>query len=224
MKTVRATRGDFVRDIEVWSDDIGVRLASFDGPAASYQAPEDLLYVRARAVELDDDGNPRFFADPNGHSGVQRNVVVQGNAAYGSGSGFITNPSGCVAKYGNPMYNATDAEIGTFRKGGKQIIDGLVIFAGFHTIFAPNGVSCADSFRENYTWRPLYYGWVTTPSASSYHSGGVNCGMGDGSVRFISDTIDVGDMSKGCVTSGESPNGVWGAMGSRSGGETASSL
>ena len=163
-------------------------------------------------------------ADPNGHSGVQRNVVVQGNAAYGSGSGFITNPSGCVAKYGNPMYNATDAEIGTFRKGGKQIIDGLVIFAGFHTIFAPNGVSCADSFRENYTWRPLYYGWVTTPSASSYHSGGVNCGMGDGSVRFISDTIDVGDMSKGCVTSGESPYGVWGAMGSRSGGETASSL
>lgn len=77
MKTVRATRGDFVRDIEVWSDDIGVRLASFDGPAASYQAPEDLLYVRARAVELDDDGNPKFFADPNGHSGVQRNVVVR---------------------------------------------------------------------------------------------------------------------------------------------------
>jgi prepilin-type N-terminal cleavage/methylation domain-containing protein/prepilin-type processing-associated H-X9-DG protein len=41
-------------------------------------------------------------------------------------------------------------------------------------------------------------------AASSYHSGGVNVGMADGSVRFVRDTI---------------PFDVWQAMGTRSGGD-----
>ena len=61
-------------------------------------------------------------------------------------------------------------------------------------------------------------------SASSYHSGGVNAGIGDGSVRFITDLINwsTGTMSDtvACVTSGPSPFGVWGALGSINGGES----
>ena len=41
-------------------------------------------------------------------------------------------------------------------------------------------------------------------AASSYHSGGVNVGMADGSVRFVSDDIDFA---------------TWQAMGTRAGGE-----
>jgi exosome complex RNA-binding protein Csl4 len=52
--------------------------------------------------------------------------------------------------------------------------------------------------------------------------------MGDGAVRFVTDNVDAGDQSAG-VLSGTppraqintpSPYGVWGAMGSRCGGET----
>jgi len=43
-------------------------------------------------------------------------------------------------------------------------------------------------------------------AASSYHSGGVNVGMADGSVRFVTDNIDFA---------------AWQAMGTRAGGETA---
>jgi prepilin-type processing-associated H-X9-DG protein len=44
-------------------------------------------------------------------------------------------------------------------------------------------------------------------AASSYHAGGVNVGMADGSVRFVSDSIDFAS---------------WQAMGTRAGGEVVS--
>ena len=44
----------------------------------------------------------------------------------------------------------------------------------------------------------------------------------DGSVRFISDTVDVGDLSVAPVRRGASPYGVWGALGTPNGGESAS--
>ena len=48
--------------------------------------------------------------------------------------------------------------------------------------------------------------------------------MLDGSVRFVSDTIDCGDAYANAVVNGASPYGVWGAMGSAQGGETTSSM
>ncbi|MDR2706205.1 MAG: DUF1559 domain-containing protein [Planctomycetaceae bacterium] len=64
--------------------------------------------------------------------------------------------------------------------------------------------------------RQLQKRWVDT---FANHSGGVNAGMLDGSVRFISDTIDCNGASSGQVTSGKSPYGVWGALGTPAGGE-----
>jgi prepilin-type N-terminal cleavage/methylation domain-containing protein/prepilin-type processing-associated H-X9-DG protein len=65
-------------------------------------------------------------------------------------------------------------------------------------------------------------------SVTSYHSGGVNVSLMDGSVRFVSETIDSGpaankkfDTTDGNV-SGASPFGIWGAYGSRDGNESAS--
>jgi hypothetical protein len=59
---------------------------------------------------------------------------------------------------------------------------------------------------------------------TSYHTGGVNAVVADGSVRFVSDTVDWGspaDDARNSI-SGPSIYGVWGAFGSAAGGESAS--
>jgi prepilin-type processing-associated H-X9-DG protein len=58
-------------------------------------------------------------------------------------------------------------------------------------------------------------------AAGSRHTGGVNSCFADGSVRFISDSIDAGNQGLVENVAGLSPYGVWGALGSRSGGEVA---
>ena len=83
---------------------------------------------------------------------------------------------------------------------------------GFHTVLPPNAPSCQAT--SNGYWGAIF-------SANSYHSGGVNCAMADGSVRFVSETIDCGDLNATSTQcTGKSPYGVWGAMGTPSGGET----
>ena len=59
------------------------------------------------------------------------------------------------------------------------------------------------------------------PTATSRHAGGVHVTLGDGSVKFISENIDTGDQNAPLpTTSGaRSPYGVWGALGTRAGGE-----
>jgi len=84
----------------------------------------------------------------------------------------------------------------------------------FNTVLAPNSVSCVGdaSTTADSTGGAL--------SAGSFHPGGVNVMMLDGSVRFISDNINTGNTSLPPVAGGPSPYGVWGALGSASGGET----
>lgn len=85
----------------------------------------------------------------------------------------------------------------------------------FTTVLPPNGPSATVP-------RDPESGCV---SASSYHGDGVNVLMGNGVVRFVSNTIDVGDSNATSVTplldndGKESPYGVWGAMGTRGGKE-----
>ncbi|GHT28154.1 hypothetical protein FACS18942_08340 [Planctomycetales bacterium] len=60
-------------------------------------------------------------------------------------------------------------------------------------------------------------------AASSQHTGGVNTGFGDGSVRFVSETIDTGnqlDTATNPKSGSPSIYGVWGALGTRDGGES----
>jgi prepilin-type processing-associated H-X9-DG protein len=58
-------------------------------------------------------------------------------------------------------------------------------------------------------------------SATSNHPGGVQVARADGSVFFASDTIDCGNLTAASptATTGASPYGVWGALGTRNGGE-----
>ncbi|MDR1959467.1 MAG: DUF1559 domain-containing protein [Planctomycetaceae bacterium] len=85
--------------------------------------------------------------------------------------------------------------------------------SAFCTVLPPNTANCANG---------NYSGWGVY-SASSRHTGGVNIALFDGSVQFTSDTINCissGITTPKQVTSGRSEFGVWGAMGSISGGES----
>lgn len=69
---------------------------------------------------------------------------------------------------------------------------------------------------------------------SSRHTGGVQVLMGDGAVRFVNETINNVSSNPPCASgtsqstvssngcSGQSPFGVWGALGTMAGGETTS--
>ncbi len=66
-------------------------------------------------------------------------------------------------------------------------------------------------------------------SPSSRHQGGAHVLMGDGSVRFVTDSIDTGYSSATGVALGragasapgnKSPYGLWGALGTRASKET----
>ena len=91
----------------------------------------------------------------------------------------------------------------------------------FHTLGPPNSPSCAYTTDQG-QFPP-----------SSFHTGGVNTLYGDGSVHFVSETIDWQSSNVDWSTDvwffydtgpsgGESPFGVWGALGSINGGEAKS--
>ncbi len=93
----------------------------------------------------------------------------------------------------------------------------------FATVISPNGPSC--EFRNSMSGM----GIPGTPpatsarvlSASSYHDGGVNVLMGDGGVRNVNENIFAGNLNYDVsLPTGESPYGIWGALGTISGDET----
>jgi len=100
---------------------------------------------------------------------------------------------GTQASVGNSMWNGaawTGSHAGTYR------------FNAYSHVMTPNGVSCTNQATED----PGTY--RTGITAGSFHPGGVNVGMADGSVRFIKDTISAP---------------TWWAVGSRNQGEVISS-
>ncbi len=107
------------------------------------------------------------------------------------------------------------AGTGLNNRTGISWTDGQPHSVGFNTILGPNSPSCARIGN----WGDQD-DMILPPT--SRHPGGVNVVMADGAVRFISDTIDTGDLSAPSPTAGDggrSPYGVWGAMGSKAGGE-----
>jgi prepilin-type N-terminal cleavage/methylation domain-containing protein/prepilin-type processing-associated H-X9-DG protein len=136
---------------------------------------------------------------------------IHGLFATGVG-GLNTNPSTCLSKAANGAYKAGVA-VRTGRPQTALWHDGEGIFCTFQTVLPPNSPSCvSDTFGDS---------WGIA-SATSYHVGGVNVLMADGSVHFVSDNINAGNSAAPETLSGPSPYGVWGALGTMNGGETTS--
>jgi len=101
---------------------------------------------------------------------------------------------------------------------GGFFTDGRGANAAFSTHLPPNSPSCI-------WWAAMGQNAWGAFSVSSYHTGGVNAVLMDGSCTFITETIDTGNLDTPLnINIPASPYGVWGAMGTPSGGESKSYL
>jgi hypothetical protein len=160
------------------------------------------------------------ISDNTGGSGTP---VKGGLALQEDGTGIsmfnLSDRSVCLAtvkSYG--LVNALDINgTGNGAGCGRRWGDGMPGCTGFITATYPNGPSCSNAGVGS-------SGILGVNSANSMHLGGVNTVFGDGAVRFVSETIDCGSSNKlpNFGTSGESPFGVWGALGTIASGENKS--
>ena len=139
-----------------------------------------------------------------------------------------TRPGVCLEVRSGREYTETCYSASAGRLIGGSWGMSLPGQVGFTACLPPNSATCSN--RQDQPDTSAY------PSAGSYHSGGVNAAMVDGSVRFIADGIDCGPVrtiSQADFTAlvgldpwanfkGPSPWGVWGALGTINGGETIS--
>ncbi|MGV3485533.1 MAG: DUF1559 domain-containing protein [Planctomycetaceae bacterium] len=120
-----------------------------------------------------------------------------------------------------PQFWVGTANVHTTGARGYHWFDSMPIFGQFHTILPPNSLLCSerDPYRD------------VVASASSRHQGGAHVLMGDGAVKFITDSIEAGNSNQGMVYLGQtgprapgsmSPYGLWGALGTRANKETIS--
>jgi len=131
---------------------------------------------------------------------------------------LLYNPMLCMSTAGpggeylpTARVNGSDVNGGNVDwHSGHRYPDGRPFYGSFTTVLPPNAPTC--------TWINGDWEWgIWTPT--SYHPGGVNVGVGDGAVKFVSESIDCGRLDRAPVMGGLSPYGVWGALGSLNGGE-----
>ncbi|MCM2369734.1 DUF1559 domain-containing protein [Aporhodopirellula aestuarii] len=131
------------------------------------------------------------------------------------------NPELCRGKINpnKPQFWSANPDRDT-RSRGFRWADVSVMFSGAHTILPPNKELCG---RQNFD------DLVALGTMSSQHQGGCHVLMGDGAVKFITDSIEAGNSQAGNVwlngtgaqaPGSKSPYGLWGALGTAASKET----
>ena len=135
-----------------------------------------------------------------GNPGNLRDVI-------GHASATVTSvPSACVATALNGYYTSGSQP----DRPAQYWADGAPYFNSVAIIIPPNGPSCGAPND------------MSMISVSSRHPGGAHVQLADGSVRFVNESINTGDLSVDAATTnlgGASPYGIWGSLGTLIGSE-----
>ncbi|MHB8903123.1 MAG: DUF1559 family PulG-like putative transporter, partial [Thermoguttaceae bacterium] len=144
-------------------------------------------------------------------TGTQSWDTIHGDYVEGMGN-LDVRPADCLARKG-PAGTILSGAVHERSRRGAWWSGGGPVSTGFHTILGPNSIACNSGDGE---WGPRM---IMPPD--SFHPGGVNVAMADGSIHFISDTINTGNTAAPTpsTSTGVSPYGVWGALGTMRGGE-----
>jgi prepilin-type N-terminal cleavage/methylation domain-containing protein len=166
----------------------------------------------------DGTSNTLMFAERS----VPENRLDRGMVMVDAAGSDLTTyvPLSCRAYWTGTQYVPTAAPFTQDTSPGCRWADGAAFFAAFTTILPPNTALCLLGDPAWQSGGGHYAPGIWTPT--SQHPAGINSGNCDGSVRFISDSIDAGNLSivaPAFNSGGMSPYGAWGALGTRSGGE-----
>jgi prepilin-type N-terminal cleavage/methylation domain-containing protein/prepilin-type processing-associated H-X9-DG protein len=157
-------------------------------------------------------------------AGTEEHQRIKGGVA--KVDAWNNKPQICMKTQGISGYYSTTVE--GINGSGSNFAYVAYLNAFFHTILPPNAPSCYNMPAS--PGLELVAGNASGKVAgqlapTSHHSGGVNTVFGDGSVRFISETIDCGDLnqwfkySSGSTATGNTPFGIWGRLGAINDGE-----
>ena len=166
----------------------------------------------------DGTSNTIAFAECAAQPNLSDRGVKTGTAHTVSGlnasSGDPSNPSACLSVRDGSTIKSS---FGVLDYGhGRSWGQGGPWCQFLVTVLQPNAPSCAGGNTDTYWTLPI----INT--ASAFHTSGINVVRGDGSVSFVSETVNAGKPEDEEVFSGRSPYGVWGAAGSINGGESES--
>lgn len=135
---------------------------------------------------------------------------IRGGVANSFGTASYLSPILCMIT-GNPDPNKLYLKTTNRNLRGNGWANGVTAYTGVVTNLPPNAPHCLQSGNDHSAGQA---------PAASWHPGGGNILMGDGSVRFASQNIDTGNLSlPSSVSQGQSNYGVWGSLGSPQGGE-----
>jgi len=154
--------------------------------------------IYRRFADIRDGTSTTLAMSEKVHRTTRRTVI--GNTCYAISS---LTPATCLTQVSGSEY-ATGVALTTWSPGELWTM-GHPFWNAFVTVLSPNGPSCTNWGSDNMSNASGIF------TANSRHPGGVLVVMVDGSVDFVSDSID--------AVGGASGYGVWGAMGTRDGGE-----
>jgi hypothetical protein len=163
-----------------------------------------------------------------------RTVVIESTSVFGAMSGTIPFDSRAPESPNAPSASTFNPGAGLALVSGSRVKAGEDTWGAVSTrwyngrtrntwanfILGPNAPACGNGEGRSNSHAIL--------PPQSYHTGGVNMALCDASVRFVTDAVDTGTITSTDTTnanpalnrrSGPSPYGVWGAFGSRGGGE-----
>ena len=190
---------DLNRDENVLPSTVGMRgLFGLNSKVTVSQIPDGL----SNTIMISECTRPSGWGRPGSDS------VNGPDANYNQ---HTNSPTNCLAAYTGSGWTNAGSVSARYHSSGSRWNQGYIGYTAFNTILPPNRGVCNSGGGGNGVLPPR-----------SKHRGGVMGAFADGAVRFISENIDYGNLT-GTISSptAASPYGVWGALGSRQGGESA---